>query len=83
MVNIERDINYLEGKWKAKVNIIPKIENTIFKTIKEALIAKTKTMGDFEENFGYTRENYNNDSNYALTCGMVDALSKAYEKEKE
>ena len=62
MGNIEQNINYLEGKWKAENHMIPNIEKTLFKTLENAVIAKTKTMGDFEENFGYTRQEFNNES---------------------
>jgi len=73
MNKIEKDINYLEGKWAARgLNKI--ISQTEYRTLKGAIIVKEALINQFENEFGFSRDMDNLDRNYSYNAGMLDEL---------
>ena len=66
----------MEGTFLAQ-NIIKNIAATMYETIEGAIMAKQALVDNFENEFGFSREMEDPDSNYALNLGILDRL-KAY-----
>jgi len=81
MADITNHPQYMEGKWAAE-KVVPTIERTTFETLEGAVIQKTALIKNFEDQFGFSREMEEPDSNYAYNLGMLDVFTKAYEDEK-
>ena len=93
MAKIEKNGQYMEGKWVARHSIGPNIERTTYKTLDEAIKTKEIVIEHFEKEFGFSREMEEPDSNYAygvLALGwkaranrqMVESIKKTMAKFK-
>jgi|32_taG_2_1085360.scaffolds.fasta_scaffold168966_2 hypothetical protein len=72
-MDITKDLSYQEGYWAGK-SVIKNIEFTTYKDLETAIAIKENLIANFENDFGYTREDWNKDSNYSYNCGMLDKL---------
>ena len=80
---IEQSSPYMEGRWAAE-RMLPRIEQTTFKSLEGAILHKTALISKFEEDFGFNREmDYTDDpnGNYAYNLGMLDEFMSYKEKE--
>ena len=73
MSKVTKDQAYSEGYWSGK-SVYDNIEKTTYKNITTAIEVKKRLIQNFENEFGYTREDWGNDSNYSYNCGMLDRL---------
>jgi len=78
-MSIEKDLNYQEGYWSGE-SVVKNIEKTTYKDLETAIAVKQKVIDNFEEQFGYTTENFNDDSNYSYNYGMLVRLKEEYQK---
>lgn len=78
-MDITKDLNYQEGYWSGE-SVAKNIERTTYKNIETAIAVKQKVIDNFEEQFGYTKENFNDDSNYSYNYGMLVRLKEESEK---
>jgi hypothetical protein len=76
-MNIEQHPQYMEGQWSGK-KMVENIENTMYRTIEEAIRVKQELIDQFEQQFGYSREMDEFDSNYAFNLGILDILKENY-----
>ena len=74
-MSIEKEVNYHEGYWSAE-SVAKHIERTTYKDLETAIAVKQKVIDNFEEQFGYTKESFNNDSNYSYNYGMLVRLKE-------
>ena len=82
MANIEKNIQYLEGKW-AGSRMVHDIERTTYGSLKNAIETKHVLIDQFETQFGFSRDMGEPDSKYAYELGILDALKEEYAKTKE
>ena len=78
-MDITKDLNYQEGYWSGE-SVAKNIERTTYKDIETAIAVKQKVIDNFEKQFGYTKENFNDDSNYSYNYGMLVRLKEESEK---
>ena len=76
-MSIKKNGQYMEGTWAAQ-RMIPTIDKTTYETVEGAIIAKQELVDNFEQQFGFSREMENPDSNYAYNLGLLDALKKEH-----
>ena len=70
---LETDINYMEGNY-AVPRMITRIEDSEYKTVEGAIAAKQELIKNFEDEFGYTPDEYKEDPAYAYNYGLLDGL---------
>lgn len=71
-----KNSQYMEGQWQARY-IISDPSKTTYETLEGAIIAKAEVVRAFEEEFGFTKDMENPDSNYMFNLGILHALEKA------
>jgi hypothetical protein len=76
-MSIEKHGQYLEGQWAGK-KMVENIESTTYGSLENAIIAKQELITQFEEQFGFSRDMENIDSNYAFNLGILDLLKENY-----
>ena len=76
---ITEHVMYHEGKWAGQ-KMIKHIDKTTYETIEGAILAKSELIKNFEEEFGFSRDMDNPDSNYAHNLGILDALIEHHEQ---
>ena len=79
-IDITKDLRYMDGQWDAE-RMSQNIERTNFETLEGVIEVKTELIKHFEEEFGYTREDFKDDRNYAYGCGMLDKLIELKKEE--
>ena len=76
MNGIEKDGNYIDGKYTGEKVVRDGIEKTIYKTIEAAIEVKKDIVETFEKELQFNRDTGPFDRNYAFNCGMLDAFKK-------
>lgn len=74
-MEIEKDLNYMEGTWAGKV-LIQHLGSSTYGTLDRAIAVKQVVIDKFEKEFGYTRKMTEFDRNYAFNAGMLDSLKE-------
>ena len=82
MKSIEKDVEYMEGTWAGKV-LVQHLGDSTYGNLEVAIGVKETVVKKFEEEFGYSRNMPDFDRNYAFNVGMLDALIKHRDKNKE
>lgn len=77
MTKIKNNIYYMEGNWASKT-MAKNIELTTYKSLENAIKAKTILIEQFEEQFGFSRDMEEFDNKYAYELGILDGLTEIY-----
>ena len=82
MKSIEKDIEYMEGTWAGE-KLIKHLPASTYGNLEVAIGVKETVVKKFEEEFGYSRNMPEFDRNYAFNAGMLDALIKYRDQNKQ